>query len=612
MNVHAIGSRGRPSRRSSLTAGSIGSHGLRRLALIGLVAGTFVACEGTEPPVYTLEFPQTTVSLELGELRNGGARLLRDGQLTSETITFTSSAPTVVAVETDGGLRALALGSATVTASAQGQTATLNVSVVAGDPVTLVASPDAVVFDAIGDSRQVTAQGRNRFGMAVTATVTWRSASDAIATVANGLIRSVTRGVTQVTATAGSVNAVVQVSVAPAITTVVMTPASPVVRRAETVQLSARANDRLGAQVSGATIVWSSDNTDIATVDQNGLVRGVGLGTTVIRASATAPTATGGTSSPVVGTLTVRVEQPSVARVTVTPATLSIIIGTNGQLTAQPFDAENVPLAGRTVTWSSNATSVVSVDNNGLVSGLAIGSATITATSEGRTGTSVVTVTSSPIATPTIISAVPTPTTVQLTSSAYVAPENELHSSSEWQVDEAGQNWTTLVGGSGESTELTSKRVTGLASSTSYQARVRYRGSQGTYSAFSPTVFFTTTLANRPPATPVLTIAGVTQTAATFDGSPFSDPDPGDGHRLSEWQLDLASGNFSTVVRSSGESMQNLTTWTVTGLTPNTAYQVRVRYRDRNYLIAVDGVAQFTGADGWSEWSVVRFFTTPP
>ena len=53
----------------------------------------------------------------------------------------------------------------------------------------------------------------------------------------------------------------------------------------------------------------------------------------------------------------------------------------------------------------------------------------------------------------------------------------------------------------------------------------------------------------------------------------------------------------------------NLLTWSVTGLTASTAYQVRVRYRDRNSSIAVDGPGvQFTGADGWSEWSTPVMF----
>ena len=53
------------------------------------------------------------------------------------------------------------------------------------------------------------------------------------------------------------------------------------------------------------------------------------------------------------------------------------------------------------MTWSSNNTSAATVDGSGLVTGVAAGSATITATSEGKSGTSVVTV-SVPVASVTV------------------------------------------------------------------------------------------------------------------------------------------------------------------------------------------------------------------
>src|SRR5207244_7837774 len=53
------------------------------------------------------------------------------------------------------------------------------------------------------------------------------------------------------------------------------------------------------------------------------------------------------------------------------------------------------PLSGRTVTWSSSNTAVATVSTSGLVSGVAPGSITISATSEGKSGTAAITVTSS-------------------------------------------------------------------------------------------------------------------------------------------------------------------------------------------------------------------------
>src|SRR2546429_4358849 len=85
-----------------------------------------------------------------------------------------------------------------------------------------------------------------------------------------------------------------------------------------------------------------------------------------------------------------------VASVTVSPASATVGAGQAVQLTATPKDANGNPLSGRTVTWSSSNTSVAIADVNGNVTGLAPGSATITATSEGQSGTAAITVTDVP------------------------------------------------------------------------------------------------------------------------------------------------------------------------------------------------------------------------
>src|SRR5207249_1341190 len=81
------------------------------------------------------------------------------------------------------------------------------------------------------------------------------------------------------------------------------------------------------------------------------------------------------------------------ATVTLTPASATVNEGQTLQLTATPKDANGNPLVGRTVTWQSSNTSAATVNGSGLVSGVAAGSATITATSEGQSGTSAITVT---------------------------------------------------------------------------------------------------------------------------------------------------------------------------------------------------------------------------
>src|SRR5205809_2966603 len=86
----------------------------------------------------------------------------------------------------------------------------------------------------------------------------------------------------------------------------------------------------------------------------------------------------------------------SVASVAVTPASATIQVGQTQQLAATLKDASGNTLSGRGVSWSSSNSSVATVSSSGLVTGLAAGSAVITATSEGKSGTATLTVVAPP------------------------------------------------------------------------------------------------------------------------------------------------------------------------------------------------------------------------
>src|SRR5882762_65979 len=88
-----------------------------------------------------------------------------------------------------------------------------------------------------------------------------------------------------------------------------------------------------------------------------------------------------------------RPDTAAVASVAVSPASPSVQIGQTVQLTATLKDASGSPLTGRAVTWSSGDSAIARVSGTGLVTGRAAGSATIAATSEGKSGTSAITVT---------------------------------------------------------------------------------------------------------------------------------------------------------------------------------------------------------------------------
>jgi alpha-tubulin suppressor-like RCC1 family protein len=81
-----------------------------------------------------------------------------------------------------------------------------------------------------------------------------------------------------------------------------------------------------------------------------------------------------------------------VASVTVSPDQLDLDIGEAQQLTATPRDQSGNPLAGRSIVWASTEEAVATVSTTGLVTGVGEGSATITARSEGKSGSATVSV----------------------------------------------------------------------------------------------------------------------------------------------------------------------------------------------------------------------------
>jgi uncharacterized protein YjdB len=131
------------------------------------------------------------------------------------------------------------------------------------------------------------------------------------------------------------------------------------------------------------TLVWNSSDDNIATVDSDGTVTAVAAGAATI----TATSNDGDITDHCVVTVAKRVTS-----VSVTPTNLTIAIGDAPPqlaVTVLPADATN-----QTITWSSNATGIATVDQNGRVSAVAAGAATITATSVdgGFTATCAVTV----------------------------------------------------------------------------------------------------------------------------------------------------------------------------------------------------------------------------
>lgn len=150
-----------------------------------------------------------------------------------------------------------------------------------------------------------------------------------------------------------------------------------------------------GVALTGRTLIWSSENPDIAVVDANGDVTAVSTGTTTITVRADSKTAT----------VRVRVVGEPVNSVRISPqeSVHVIRLGQSKQLTAECLSATQQVLAGRLITWNSSNPVAASVNGSGLVSANELGSASITATCDNTVNKSVtVQVTRVPVSSVTI------------------------------------------------------------------------------------------------------------------------------------------------------------------------------------------------------------------
>jgi uncharacterized protein YjdB len=236
----------------------------------------------------------------------------------------------------------------------------------------------------VGGSLQLVATPEDSAGDALSWPVTWSSSDTAVAPIsAGGLVTGTSVGSVSITATSQGIrgNATVNVTPVP-VTSVALAPSSASLFVGDTLRLTAIPEDSLGTALS-RPVTWSSSDSAIATASETGLVTGLAVGFATITATSE------GKSSHA----HISVDAAPVASVQVNPTSASIQVGNTIQLTAVPEDANGNAL-DREISWISSDTGVATVSDSGLVTGVAAGSATITATSEERSGSSAVLVTS--------------------------------------------------------------------------------------------------------------------------------------------------------------------------------------------------------------------------
>ena len=209
--------------------------------------------------------------------------------------------------------------------------------------------------------------------------VQWSSSDNSVATVdSNGQVTATGVGTAIITATTtdgSDLSATCTVTVVRSVTGLTLNASSLDLVLPETAQLVATVTP---SNATNGTLRWTSSKISVATVDDSGLVKSVAPGTATITA-----TTTDGTNLSV--SCSVTVTRQYVTGITLSATDITLCKGDTYQLLADiaPGNASN-----KTLNWFSNSTSVASVDNNGLVTAKAEGTATITAKAADGSGVS--------------------------------------------------------------------------------------------------------------------------------------------------------------------------------------------------------------------------------
>ena len=227
-----------------------------------------------------------------------------------------------------------------------------------------------------GSKQQFTATGHFNDGSSrdLTASAVWTSMNPTVATIAAGLLTAVAPGTASINAVFDSITGSATLTVnAAALVSLVVTPANPSIAKGQSQQFTA-----IGTLSDGSTrnltslVTWNSNTTSVATISTGGLVTGVAVGNTTIKAA----------SGSINGTTLLSVMPPALVLFSVTPASLLIAKGQTQQFTATgTFTDGSMQNMTNSATWASSSTAVATISAAGLATSFGQGSTTIQAAS---------------------------------------------------------------------------------------------------------------------------------------------------------------------------------------------------------------------------------------
>lgn len=333
-------------------------------------------------PVSGISLSKSSASMYVGDSPLALTAAITPSNASDKSVVWSSSDASVASVTAGSGLDAtvtpVAAGTATITVSTPDGKFSASCVLTVKQHVTGVSISKSSLTLYTGQTETLSAQVKP--DDATDTRLTWSSSDKTVATVANGLVTALKAGSTQIRVTSfeGGFQDVCNLTVKQHATGLDLSASTLTIYLGQTVTMTATV---LPSDASDKSVTWTSSNSDIVSVTQNGSVTANAMG----EAEITATSNDGGFSK----SCKVTVIEPLVpaTSLTLTPKTLSLNIGESGSLELQilPNDCNEI------LEWKSSDPSVATV-NDGDIKALAAGTTTITVRGSNTSASATVTV----------------------------------------------------------------------------------------------------------------------------------------------------------------------------------------------------------------------------
>jgi uncharacterized protein YjdB len=266
----------------------------------------------------------------------------------SSQVAWASASQGVATVDATGLAKGVAIGSANISATLNGVTASSMLTVSAAVLRSIAVTP-ATPSVPKGDTQAFTATGTlsDQSTEDLTSQVTWTSTATAIASITPaGLATALTIGTSTIRATSNGITGSTLLTVSPAaLVSIAVTPITPTLPKGETRAFTATGTySDQSTQDLTSQVTWASATQSVATIDATGKATAVAIGTSMI-------TATMGT---VQGSTVLTVSPAALLSIAVTPANPSIAKGNTEPFTATgTFSDQTTQDITSQVTWMS-------------------------------------------------------------------------------------------------------------------------------------------------------------------------------------------------------------------------------------------------------------------